>query len=415
MLESGNALKDQHSSGNNKLAGPKIALLLLSVLGMGISSVILYLHYRLRATDGNYTSFCNIGGGLNCDRVLTSPYSQLFGYPVELWGLATYLLIAAATIAARPARDGKHQGEMLLVLSLTTWAALFSIYMGAIATFAVGYLCINCVALYLTNFGLAGTAWVWVARAGGVGSGAGSVVGWRQLAYGGLVATLLLASVAALQLRTSATMLGHLTLQQVKEQAPDFYRWYMAQPVVQDLPPARHFRGPADARIRIVEFSDFECGHCRKAAYALSGLLKRYLGAVRLEFRHYPLDSSCNSEIQKPFHRLACSSAVATECAGKQGKFWQYHDLLFSSTSALTAQDLVTYAKELGLDQEQFQQCLKNQDVLAAVKSDIALGRRLNVHSTPTMFINNRMIVGALEPVGYEYAIAIETDRREKN
>lgn len=391
-------------------------MLVLSLLGMVLAIVLLYLHHKLRVTGGAYTSFCNIGSGFNCDAVLTSPYSELLGSPNELWGLLTYAAIVVLTFrCGASAKEPKAKpAPFRALLFLCTWAAAFSVYMAAVATFAVGSFCINCVALYLVNFGLAAAAWMWARRAGVVARGASAPIGRKQVLLGAVCIAILLLAGGWLQFRTTSAFYGYLSAEEVREQAPDFYRWYLAQPLASDIPAGRHSKGPSGAIVRIVEFSDFECGHCRKASHDLSRLLTRYLGEVRLEFRHFPLDEKCNSQVTEPFHRQACALAVASECAGDQGKFWEYHDLLFSGGRGLGQESLVSLAADLGLDRERFFKCLNNADVLARVSADIELGKRLNVKSTPTILINGRMIVGALETAGYEYAVAIERDRRPK-
>ncbi len=407
--------REQREDSRTSLA--RAAVLGLSLAGMALAVVLLYLHHKLRVTSGAYTSFCNIGSGFNCDAVLTSPYSELVGFPVELWGLLTYAAIVAATLrcGTKSLRSKASSAPFRALLFLCTWAAAFSVYMAAVATFLVGSFCINCVALYLVNFGLAAAAWAWARHAGVVGRGASARIGRQQVLLGAVCIAVLLFAGGWLQLRTTSAFYGYLTAEEVKEQAPDFYRWYLAQPLAPAIPAGRHYKGPASAAVRIVEFSDFECGHCRKASHDLSRLLARYLGEVRLEFRHFPLDERCNSQVTEPFHREACALAVASECAGEQGKFWEYHDLLFSGRRAVGQEGLVGLAVDLGLERERFFECLNNADVLARVSADIELGKRLNVKSTPTILINGRVIVGALDTGGYEYAVAIERDRRPKD
>jgi len=400
----------------DRTSSARAAVLGLSLAGMGLAILPLYLHHKLRATGGAYTSFCNIGSGFNCDAVLTSPYSELLGFPVELWGLLTYATIVGTTLrcGGGTRRSKASPTPFRVLLFLCTWAAAFSVYMAAVATFLVGSFCINCVALYLVNFGLAAAAWIWARRAGMVGRRASAPIGRQQILLGAVCIAIFLFAGGWLQLRTTSGFYGYLTDEEVKEQAPDFYRWYLDQPLVSDIPAGRHYKGPSSAAVRIVEFSDFECGHCRKASHDLSRLLARYLGEVRLEFRHFPLDEKCNSQVTEPFHRAACALAVASECAGEQGKFWEYHDLLFSGRQPVGQESLVGLAVDLGLDRERFFKCLNNAEVLARVSADIELGKRLNVKSTPTILINGRLVVGALETAGYEYAVAIERNRRPR-
>jgi protein-disulfide isomerase len=119
---------------------------------------------------------------------------------------------------------------------------------------------------------------------------------------------------------------------------------------------------------------------------------------VRVDFRHFPLDSACNPKVAAPMHQSACLAAVAAECAGEQGKFWQYHNLLFANQQELGRAFLIEYATRLGMDVARFTDCLGSAAAQARVRDDAAEGARLGIDSTPTVFINGRKIKGALEP-----------------
>jgi protein-disulfide isomerase len=119
---------------------------------------------------------------------------------------------------------------------------------------------------------------------------------------------------------------------------------------------------------------------------------------VRIVFRHFPLDSACNPSVASRMHPQACLAAVASECAAEQGKFWQYHNLLFDNQQRLGREFLIAYATRLGLNTERFAACLSSDAVQARVERDTKAGAELGIDSTPTVFINGRKIKGALEP-----------------
>src|SRR5690606_29740680 len=110
-----------------------------------------------------------------------------------------------------------------------------------------------------------------------------------------------------------------------------------------------HVRGPADAPVTLVEYGDFECPHCGRAEPAVRELLADF-GDVRYVWRHLPLTD---------VHPHAQLAAEATEAAGEQGAFWEMHDLLFAHQDALRAEDLISYAGQLGLDVDQFERDLQ--------------------------------------------------------
>jgi protein-disulfide isomerase len=144
-------------------------------------------------------------------------------------------------------------------------------------------------------------------------------------------------------------------------------------------------RGPAKAPVTIVAFSDYQCPYCSRAEVTIDEVLKRYGDKVRLVYRHYPLK----------FHHNAEHAAMAAECAGEQGKFWDMHRAMFSNQQKLSPADLVATAEGLGLEKDAFKTCLDSGRHRAGVQKDFEDGQNYGVTGTPTFFINGIPIVGA--------------------
>jgi protein-disulfide isomerase len=145
------------------------------------------------------------------------------------------------------------------------------------------------------------------------------------------------------------------------------------------------FRGSADAPVTIIEFSDFHCAFCgRFAAETLDPLLKNYEGRVRLVYRDYPFQTSGS-----------VVAALAGQCMNEQGKFWEFHDLTFKNQQALTREQFITYAQQLGVDVTSFTTCLDSQKYMDKVQKDVADAQALGVNGTPAFFVNGRFISGA--------------------
>jgi protein-disulfide isomerase len=145
-------------------------------------------------------------------------------------------------------------------------------------------------------------------------------------------------------------------------------------------------RGPADAPVTIVEFSDFQCPYCSRATSTIKKLEEAYAGKIRLVYRDFPL-------VQ--IHPQAAQAAEAASCANDQGKFWEMHDSLFGQQDKLSTEDLKQRAVTLGLDAAAFNACLESGRHRAEWQSDEKDGTRYGVSSTPAFFINGRLIVGA--------------------
>lgn len=140
--------------------------------------------------------------------------------------------------------------------------------------------------------------------------------------------------------------------------------------------------GPEDAKVTIVEFSDFECPYCTQAAAAVDQVKAKYADRVRIVFRHFPLN----------FHPNAHLASQAALAAGKQGKFWEFHDLLFKNQRAMERSDLEQHATTLGLDLAAFKADLDSGAFKAQVDADMKLGEEVAVDGTPTMFINGKRV-----------------------
>lgn len=143
-------------------------------------------------------------------------------------------------------------------------------------------------------------------------------------------------------------------------------------------------RGPTDAPVTIVMFSDFECPFCERGHQTLEALQKRYRGKIRVAYKAYPLDN----------HSNALLAAMAARSAQAQGKFWAFHDLLFSQRG-LDVEQLLEYAREVDLDVEALERDLDSLEYGPEVRREMRQGRKLGVSSTPTFFINGRPVTGA--------------------
>ncbi len=168
------------------------------------------------------------------------------------------------------------------------------------------------------------------------------------------------------------------------------------QPVANtDVDPARGF---ASAPIQLVEFSDFECPYCKQLEPVLTRIRDKYGDRLRLVWKDFPL----------PIHSQARGAAEAARCAGDQGHFWEYHDLLFANQQSLAPDDLKRHAATMKLDLGQFAACFERGQHRAEVTADLEEGTRQGIEATPTVFINGRAVIGAQPFDVYETLIQEE-------
>ena len=147
-----------------------------------------------------------------------------------------------------------------------------------------------------------------------------------------------------------------------------------------------HISGPDDAPVTLVEFGDYECPYCGMAHPVVKRAQQVLGDQLRFVFRHFPLAEA------HPHARLA---AQAAEAAGAQGKFWEMHDMLYEHQDALEADDIVGYAKEIGLDVPRFLEELQAGAYAKRVRDDFRNGVRSGVNGTPTFFVNGLRYEGS--------------------
>lgn len=168
------------------------------------------------------------------------------------------------------------------------------------------------------------------------------------------------------------------------------------QPTVPSKPVAAvdakvdHVRGPANAKVTLIEYSDFQCPYCSRHEPTMEKLLTDHPADVRLVYRHFPLSS---------LHPMAQKAAEASECAAAQGGndvFWKAHDYLFANNTSLSTDLFKKMAGDLKLDVNKFATCVEKGEMAKRVAADYATGNDSGVSGTPATFVNGQMVEGAV-------------------
>jgi len=144
--------------------------------------------------------------------------------------------------------------------------------------------------------------------------------------------------------------------------------------------------GNVSSKIVIVEFSDFQCPACKAGEPVVDRIMKEYNGSIVLYYRNLPLTQ---------IHQYSYQAAEAAEAAKEQGKFWEYHKILFNNSPLLDKDSLIKYAQETGLNITQFTISLNSGKFDSSIDQDISDAKNLGVQGTPTFFINDQIVLGA--------------------
>ncbi len=373
----------------------RIVLFLLALVGLIASILLTQLHYKVEKSGFESKSFCNVSEFIDCDSVVASEYSSVrlpfLTIPNSELGILYYLIILIGLLYAGWTSDRPDAGRPtmgFLFLSLA-FANVYSVVMAYISLGLLGVLCVMCLTTYVVNALLL----LFFPSAMGIGwSGVPAFVAgylrslprlWPHMA----------ATAAVVGIGVIFFMGLNPTAHRAHVPVPrDLYlKSFESLPVQEIDVTGRPFWGNPNARVKVVEFSDFQCPFCRRAAFTLKPYLKAHKDDVALYFLHYPLDATCNPAVPQGGHPVACLAAKASVCAAKQGKFWDYHDGVFENQEKLSRAVLVAQASKVGLDGPGFESCLASDEAMEAVKKDVEQGGKISIQGTPSLFINGRL------------------------
>lgn len=395
-------------------------ILVVSLVGIVLSAVALYTHIGSVVSQGAYQSFCNVGEQFNCDKVNTSAWSKLFGIPLGSYGFVFFGIIFFLAFAFLGLQS-VLVANVLLVFAL--FAASFSIFLFFISKFAVGTFCLLCIGLYLVSFIIllsalflnSSQSFLVKLQQGIKGIILFPVTFFSLKGSSAVVSTLGVVFFACLifgidtlnahfEKSFRKATVGQVLTVQNQEQSDLFLQWQQTPPetfslVEQQGAVSDFSHGPSTAPVTIVEFSDLQCPACQHAATVLEELVARHPGKIRLIYKHYPLDSTCNTAMPRSIHQYACLAATLAQCSGAQGRFWESIDLLFgwdyhSAPPLLedVKKALLQEFAKISLDVSEVQRCLDQGLAAQKVANDVELGNKLGITGTPTLWINGKRL-----------------------
>ncbi|HZP01037.1 MAG TPA: thioredoxin domain-containing protein [Terriglobia bacterium] len=312
--------------------------------------------------------------GTGCDEVRASVYSHLWGIPLPVFGVLMYATLALAIFAEPLWSAGLALWSRRLVAAIAGAGFLFSLYLTYLEGFVIHAWCAWCVvsAIVVTCIFLLAIADLRMAPAHRE----------AEAALGEVRAHFAL-GVAALVVGTPALL---------------WLEWHGAIPPAQQASEAvleqrliradSHVTGNAQSPVTVVEFGDFECPACGRAEEVAHEIRAKYGSEVRFVFRQFPLAR---------IHPYAEKAAEASECAAEQGKFWEAVDRLYAGQNDLSEPALARYARDIGLDEKRFHECLSSGETASRVRRDMEDARALGVRFTPTFFVGRRMVEGPMQ------------------
>jgi protein-disulfide isomerase len=350
----------------------------LGFVGLTLSALLSQHFYDLRSGTASFSSACNISKTMNCDAIAASKYAEFVsGLPLSSFAAGWFLAIVLISLIALIPSWRKESVKALTIFS--GFGLLMSgVYLLVMATVLKTY-CLYCLGIDAVNLLLFILA---LALKPDFKSGFGWSQ-WKTLL--GLTAT----SVFVVVVLLKGTQVVALDTNQVDEMVNSV----LNSPVIAINADASFpSMGNPGAPVTVVEFSDFQCPYCRLGAITLNTLLNRYPGKLRVVFRNFPLDQSCNRKVEHAMHLYSCEAARVGRCAFAQGKFEAVYQKLFENQENFSKDSPTHLAEEAGVDPTELAACLKQPETALAVSKDIEEGINLNINGTPTMYVNGRKL-----------------------
>lgn len=382
------------------------SIIIMAAVGLGICLYLYSLHVALLMGEIKSGPLCGGDGGLGCQSVAAGPYSSMLGLPLASWGAIFYSAIILLGIGG--VIFWRDSGRVFLraALYLSVFGLAFDLYLAYTMLFRIQAVCWLCVATYVINIFIILILVRHIRKEPkprvplraifpGMKDAQGMDLYYRNAIKGLLIGGILLAAVLGVAgsqfIAKSLTGDDRERLEKLKTQLA-------AQRIRAVNSDNRPMMGSDDAAATVVEFSDFLCPYCAKAAKYLKLTKSSNPGSARFIFRHFPLDTSCNQSVSSNIHPGACLLAEGSACAAEQNKFWEYHDIAFETKGKISPSVVVDIASELGLDLVAFKSCLNSGRGLKVVREDIDAAIKAGVKSTPTLFINGRGLRGIPKP-----------------
>lgn len=399
-------------SKQRNLSVPLIALIALSVLAAADGIYLMRVHIDYVTGVNTVAGACYEYAENGCS-VTAGRFGSVLGIPVAAIGFGGALATLTCAIAAFTRRAKRHDAFRTLLFALASFSVLASAIMATFSVIEESF-CPFCVVWYGINTALFAAAWFVRPTEGTYGDHLDDLLGNSAFIPIGVFGAALAGAVLwhhgvldAQQAEQDAEVAAHAPeiAASVLEKNETFEKGASSL-TMRDNPTKTVGGATADqADIVIVEFGDFQCPYCKKLWTNLEAYLAQTERSIRVHFAHYPLNDACNPGIND-LHPNACQAAVASVCASRQDKFWEYGDVVFANQESLDRDDLVDYAKEAGLDTDAFQTCLDDPKSMAQVRYDIGMGTKADITGTPTFFINGYPVVGAYPPPVLDEIIA---------
>lgn len=359
-----------------------------------------YLHYKVKLGLDAAPSFCNINAQFNCETVAASSFSAVGGIPIAALGAASHVILLILLCSAFWNLSAASDRIKRWTVWLAVVIGLVSIVMAGVSSLVIGSWCLFCMLAYALSWV---NAFILMKLFGkpdvkSLGSDIGSLFGSQKWVLGLFIA------IPVLGWFGNKVFLDSYGLSQMETAIKDsVIGWQSRTPT--GFSEEGLIMGDPAAKMTIVEFADFLCPHCKHAAAPLHNFTKTR-PSVRLIFKPFPLDGTCNPAITHKGDGTRCVLTAAVLCAEKLAqKGWEVHDWVFARQESFFSTVNVdgfsnVMNTNFGLDTAAMKACMTSEQTNSLIGRMAAEGKNANIEGTPTIFVNNKKLDrGQMMPV----------------
>jgi len=362
---------------------------------MIVAFYTLWHHIAINNNVLEGSSFCNVSSYVNCDAVALSPYSEIMGVPVAALMLIFYgvLMVLGLSLFFSSAPSGKSSEEPLSsrklrasIFTIATLGLIPTILYAAIAFFVLKLLCLLCLTSYVINV----VIWILSLKISKKNPKGESFQPSALMAslWPIMITTLVLALVPLM-------IIGSMNTSKVDDNlVRSVLNSHFSKPSSLIATEGFPSIGPTDAKVVVVEYSDFQCPYCARASTVVPEVV-RASPDVRFIFKNFPLDPNCNPTMQGAGHPLACLAAKTGHCVFKNkgnDAFFAYEKTVFSQQSKLSPPYIEEIGLSSGLSKQELKACVDSPETHAAMVAQSEEGKAVGVSGTPAVFINGRIL-----------------------
>lgn len=378
--------------------------ILLSAVGVVLSVMLIQEFF---GTAGAFVeSLCSATGTAGgCMQVAASQYSAfrnvplLGDVPVAFLGLTFYGFFAIVSYFAYSRQDEEKLDLVRLLFLLALFGLVVDLILFGISKFVIGVICPLCFATYIVTLLLLVVTFLQLKQATGenpfmqINTSVLKTISTNFLNFLIIFLALFACGIGIGKFSNTGTSIGRAGDETVINEKIAAYE---KAPVLNINTTDAPFLGDAGAPITIVKYADFNCGHCMHTSHILRQILTEFPGMVKVNYKNFPLDGNCNRLVgRKSPDASSCIAASASICAKKQNKFKEMYIGLYDDNEKgmhHSAGSVLELANNAGLNMAQFQACMGSEETKNYINKEVDEGEKLNIQSTPSLFVNNKAI-----------------------